>query len=116
MQKVCFSLAGATKYAIWPKMSLGRSGIDFVLILAAFGVPGGAQNEAKSAPGGGRKNHRFSRPLFFRFWLILGAQGGPKVFISWLFFASFSVLGANFFDRASFSAILMDFDGLGKYF
>ena len=37
---MCFSLAGATKYAIGPKMSLGRSGIDFDLILAAFGVPG----------------------------------------------------------------------------
>ena len=41
-QKVCFSLAGATKYAIGPKMSLGSSGSDFELILAAFGVPGGA--------------------------------------------------------------------------
>ena len=40
--KVCFSLAGATNYAIGPKMSLGRSGSDFDLILAAFGVPGGA--------------------------------------------------------------------------
>ena len=39
---MCFSLAGATKYAIWPKMSLGRSGIDFDVILAAFGVPEGA--------------------------------------------------------------------------
>ena len=46
-----FSLAGATKYAIGPKMSLGRSGIDFGLILAAFGLPGGAYNEAKSVPG-----------------------------------------------------------------
>ena len=41
MQKVCFSLAGATKYAIWPKMSLGSSGTDFGVILAAFGAPGG---------------------------------------------------------------------------
>ena len=39
---MCFSLAGATKYAIGPKMGLGRSGSDFDLILAAFGVPGGA--------------------------------------------------------------------------
>ena len=39
---MCFSLAGATKYAIGPKMSLDRSGTDFDLILAAFGVPGGA--------------------------------------------------------------------------
>ena len=42
VQKVCFSLAGATKYAIGPKMSLGSSGSDFGFILAAFGVPGGA--------------------------------------------------------------------------
>ena len=39
---MCFSLAGATKYAIGPKMSLGSSGIDFGLILAAVRVPGGA--------------------------------------------------------------------------
>ena len=39
---MCFSLAGATNYAIGPKMSLGKSGSDFGLILAAFGVPGGA--------------------------------------------------------------------------
>ena len=113
---MCFSLAGATKYAIWPKMSLGRSGIDFGLILAAFGVAEGAQNEAKSVPGGGQKNHRFSRLPFFRFWLIWGAQGGPKVFTFGLLFASFSVLGPIFFDRAPFCAILMDFDGLGRYF
>ena len=42
MQKVCFSLAGATKYAIGPKMSFGSSGNDFDLILVAFAVPGGA--------------------------------------------------------------------------
>ena len=41
VQKVCFSLAGATKYAIGLKMSSGSSGTDFDLILAAFGVPGG---------------------------------------------------------------------------
>ena len=40
-QKVCLLLAGATKYAIGPKMGLGSSGSDFDLILAAFGVPGG---------------------------------------------------------------------------
>ena len=36
---MCFSLAGATKYAIGPKMSLDSSGTDFDLILAALGVP-----------------------------------------------------------------------------
>ena len=36
------ALAGATKYAIGPKMSLGSSGSDFDLILTAVGVPGGA--------------------------------------------------------------------------
>ena len=113
---MCFSLAGATKYAFWPKMSLGSSGPDFEFILAAFGVPGGAENEAKSVPGGGRKNHRFSRPLSFRIWRIWGAQGGQKVFLNRCFFASFSVLGANFFDRAPFWAICMDFDGLGTIF
>ena len=61
---MCFPLAGATKYAIGPKMGLGRSGNDFDLILAALGVPGGAENEAKSAPRGRRKKHRFSRRLF----------------------------------------------------
>ena len=39
---MCFSFAGATKYVIGPKMSLGSSGTDFDLILVAFGVPGGA--------------------------------------------------------------------------
>ena len=39
---MCFSLAGATNYAIGSKMSLGSSGTDFDLILAALGVPGGA--------------------------------------------------------------------------
>ena len=39
---MCFSLAGATNYAIGPKMSLGSSGTDFDIILAAFGVPAGA--------------------------------------------------------------------------
>ena len=113
---MCFSLAGATKYAIGPKKSLGSSGTDFGLILVVFGMPEGASNEAKSAPGGGRKNHRFSRPLFFRFGLKLGAQGEAKKRCAWLVFASFSVLGANFFDRGSFWAIFMDFDGLGKHF
>ena len=64
---MCFSLAGATKYAIGPKMSLGSSGTDLDIILGAFGVPGGVSNEGKSVPGEGRKNHRFSKPLFFRF-------------------------------------------------
>ena len=39
---MCFSLAGATKYAIGPKMSLGSSAPDFHLIFAALGVPGEA--------------------------------------------------------------------------
>ena len=39
---MCFLLAGATKYAIGPKMRLGSCGSDFDLILAALGVPGGA--------------------------------------------------------------------------
>ena len=39
---MCFSLAGATNYAIGPKMSLGSSGTDFGLIFAAFGMPGEA--------------------------------------------------------------------------
>ena len=54
---MCFSLARAAKYAIGPKMSLGSSGGDFDLISAASGLPGGAQNEAKSVPGGDRKKH-----------------------------------------------------------
>ena len=113
---MCCSLAGATKYAIWPKMSLGSSGIDFYLILAAFVVPEGAKNEAKSVPGGGRKKHRFSRPLFLRFGLISGAQGGPKVFLSCPFFRSFPILGAIFFARAPFWLILMDFGAFGTIF
>ena len=87
---MCFSLAGATKYAIGAKMSLGSSGSDFDLILAALGMPGGASNEAESVPGGGRKKHRFSRPPFFRFWLIFDALGGQKVYPTLLLFQSFS--------------------------
>ena len=86
---------------------------SFWLLLGCLREP---KNEAKWIPGGGRKNHRFSRPLFFRFWLIWGAQGAPPKSDVWVFFASFSVLGANFFDRASFSAILMDFDVLESCF
>ena len=99
---MCVSLAGATKYAIWPKMSLASSGIDYGLILAAFGVPGGAQNETKLVPGGDRKKHRFSRPPFFRFWLIFGALGVLNFVHVEPFFASFPFLGAIVFDRAPF--------------
>ena len=93
---MCFSLAGATKYAIWPKMSLRSSGIDFDSILAAFGVPGGRQNEAKSVPRADRKKHRFSRPFFFGFGLIWGAQGGGVKNCFGCFSAPFSVLELSF--------------------
>ena len=62
---MCFSLAGATKYAIGPKMSLSSPGTDLDVILIAVGVPGGASNEVKSVPGGGRKNHIDFRALLF---------------------------------------------------
>ena len=48
-------------------MSLGSSGIDFDLILAAVGVPGGAYNEAKSVPRGVEKSIDFRHPFFFDF-------------------------------------------------
>ena len=86
---------------------------SFWLLLGCLGKPKIRQSRFQE---GVEKKHRFSKPLFFRFWLILGAQGGQKKSHVRLFFASFSVLGANFFDRAPFWAILMDFDGLGRCF
>ena len=94
---MCFSLAWATKYAIGPKMSLGSSGTDFDHILAAFGMPGGASNGAKSVPGGSRKKHRFSRPLFFWFWLIFDALGSPKLRLRLTLFRFFSAPGGYVF-------------------
>ena len=79
MQNVCISLAGPTKYAFSPKMSFDSPGTDFGPILAVFWVSGGVQNEEKSVPGGGRKKRRFSRALFFRLWLILGALEGHLI-------------------------------------
>ena len=65
---------------------------------------------------GVEKSIDFRDPLFFRFCLILGAQGaGSKMFFGCCF-ASFLVQGAICFDRAQFSAIFMDFDGLGTIF
>ena len=58
----------------------------------------------------------FPDPVFFRFWLIWGAQGGQKVFVSCLFFGSFSILGAIFFARAPFWLILMGFGAFGIIF
>ena len=60
-------------------MSLGSSGIDFGLILAALGVPEGVQNEAKWVPGGGRKNLIFESP-FFSIMAEIGRPGGSQSF------------------------------------
>ena len=84
-----------------------------------FGCFGGAWGSLKSGKVGSRRGSKkssiFETP-FFSILADLGCPGGAKKSYSWLLFASFSVVGANFFDRASFSAILMDFDGLGRYF
>ena len=41
--------------------------------------------------------------------------GLPKVWDNGTILAPFRLLGANFFDRGAFLAILMDFDGLGTH-
>ena len=64
---------------------------------------------------GVEKNIVFRDPVFFRFWLILGAQGVKK-FFPFLFFGSFPILGAIFFARAPFWLILVDFDAFGTIF
>ena len=63
-----------------------------------------------------KKTHRFSRPPFFRFWLILNTQGGQKVYVARPCFGSFPIFGAMFFARAPLWAILMDFVAFGTIF
>ena len=106
------SCAGPIKYAISPNMSFGSPGIDFSSILAAFWVSGGAQNEEKSVPGGGRKKRRFSRALFFRLWLILGPLEGPKPRPPLPLFRSFSDPGGYFFCSG---LIFAYFDGFLRF-
>ena len=72
-----FSLAGATKYAIWPKMSLGRSGIDFDFILAAFGCLGEPKMRQSRFQEGVEKIID-SRDPFFSILVDFGCPGGAK--------------------------------------
>ena len=106
---MCISLAVPTKYAFSPEMSFGSPGTDFDPILVFLGVPGGAKNEEKALPGGGLKKRQLSRPLFFRFWLILGPLKGPKPRSRLLLFRSFSDPGGYFFCSG---LILGNFEGL----
>ena len=61
------------------------------------------------------KNVDFRDP-FFPILADFGCPRGVSKMFFGCFFASFSLLGANFVDRAPFWAILMDFGGLGAVF
>ena len=88
---MCFSLAGATNYTIGPKMSLGSSGIDFDLILAAFGEPKIRQSRFQE---GVEKIIDFRDPCFL---VDFGCPGGPKKKLRLALFCIFFGPGGYFF-------------------
>ena len=61
---MCFSLAGATKYAIGPKMGLGRSGTDFDPFWLLLGSLGKLKMRRSRFQEGVEKNIDFRDPLF----------------------------------------------------
>ena len=96
MQKVYFSLARATKYAIWPKMSLGRSGIDFDLILVFLGCLREPKMRQSRFQEGGEKIIDFRDP-FFSILADFGCPGGSKRLSLLHLFWLFSDPGGHFF-------------------
>ena len=84
-----------------------------------FGCFGGAWGSLKSGKVGSRRGSKkssiFETP-FFSILADLGCPGGSKSFYFLALFCIFFGPGGYFFDRASFWAILRDFDGLGRHF
>ena len=61
-------LAGATKYAIWPKMSLGSSATDVAPITSIFETPLFRNLPDSGRPGGSKSlSYLGSFSLLFRF-------------------------------------------------
>ena len=85
-----------------------------------FGCFWGAWGSLKCGKVGSRRGSKKSSIFETPFFSILadfGCPGGGQKFVNVCpFFGSFTILGAIFFDRAPFWAILMDFDGLGTIF